>query len=301
MAIAMTANYPELITRYGMHDVAYQAWAEREPFGRKMFNVRDTSLNREYTLTYGGTGIYQEKPEGTAVNYQSPTEGFLNTFTITTYADGLRFSQETWSDDSYGVMQDSPAELGMGAYATEETLLSNHFNNGFDSSFTGPDGVELFSTAHVRENGATYSNELSTAADLSTTSLEQALIDFRNFRSGGGRRLQIQPKSLLVPPDLQFEAARILESTQRPEDDTNASQPVNRLGLRIDVWQYLTDSDAWFLVADKGQHKLMLFERQPFTTTDVVDFDTGDLKFKGQFRQQSGWQDPRGVFGSPGA
>jgi len=104
-----------------------------------------------------------------------------------------------------------------------------------------------------------------------------------------------------VSPDNQFNAARILDSNQTPEDNTNAVQPVNGLGLTMQVWDYLTDTDAWFLLASNDNHKLNLYERESFTTSDVYDFDTGDIKFKGLFRQSSGWADPRGVFGSPGA
>jgi len=305
----MTANFPNDTTLRGIHMICYQSFTERPAIGRGIYNVYDSNQFREHSLTFGGIGTFDTKSEGEAVNYTSPVEGFLQTFTHTTYAKGLRITMEQWSDDMYGVMEDSPAELGMSAYSTEEILLSNHFNNGF-SGTTGPDGLSLFSTVHLREDGATYRNELSTASDLSLTTLETALIDFRDFRSGGGRRLQIQPKVLLVPPALQFTASKLLESSNIPQHAPGSTStvftdgsinPVNDLGLRIVVWDYLTDADAWFILADKSDHRLCLYEREPFTTSDVFDFDTGDIKFKGVFRQSSGWADPRGVFGTPGS
>jgi len=300
-AIAMTSNFPEDTTTRGIHMICYQAWAEREPVCDKLFNVYDSAQYREHILTFGGIGTLDTKAEGEAVNYTSPIEGFLTTFTHVVYAKGIRITEEAWSDDLYGVMEDSPAELGGAAAANRESITANHFNNGFDSSYTGADGKELFATDHVRENGDSYKNELSTAADLSRTSLEQANIDFRNFRTGGGRRMQIQPKTLLVPPDLQYEAVRILDSSLQPEDDTNAVNPISDAGLTLQVWDYLTDSDAWFLLADKGDHKLTIYDREPFTTSHIFDFDTGDIKFKGKERFSSSWGDPRGLFGSPGS
>jgi hypothetical protein len=300
-SIAMTANFVNDTTLRGIHMICYQSWAEREPVGRNIYSVYNSDQFREHILTFGGIGVFDEKAEAQAINYTAPAEGFLSTFTHTEFAKGIRISNIEAADDLYGVMEDSPAELGKAAYATEETTLSNHFNNGFDSDFTSVDGKELFATDHVREDGGSYANELTTSADLSSSALEQALIDFRNFRTGGGRRLQIQPETLLVPPDQQFNAARILDSTHEPETDRNAVQPINDLGLSLQVWDYLTDTDAWFLLAGKSNHKLVLYERESFTTSDVFDFDTGDLKFKGTFRQSSGWGDPRGVFGSPGA
>lgn len=300
-SIAMTANFPDATTLRGIHMIVYQAWTQREPVGRGVFNVYESSQYREHSQTYGGLALMDTVAEGESVNYAAPVEGFTGTFTRVKYGKGIRITEDMWADDLYGIMEDSPAELGRMAYATEETLLANHFNNGFSSTYTGPDGKELFATDHVREDTAAYANELTTAADLSTTSLEQALIDFSAFRDGGGKRLQIKPSTLLVPSDLRFTAVRILDSPGDPDTDTNAIQPVGDLGLKVVSWHYLTDTDAWFLTADKEDHKLLLYDRMPFTTSHIFDFDTGDIKFKGTFWQSSGWADPRGLFGSPGA
>ena len=301
-SVARTSNFPNDTTLRGIHEVIYHAWSQREPVGRSIFNVRESTQFREHTLTAGGVANMDEVTEGEAVNYESPVEGFLATYTHVKYGKGIRITEEQWGDDLYGIMEESPEELGRSAYSTEETLLANVFNNGFDATAaTGPDGIELFATTHIRENTQTYRNEPSSAVDLSTTSMEAAVIDFANFRDGGGKRLGIQPSKLLVARDNQFNAARILQSTHRPEDDTNAMQPVGDVGLSWMAWDYLTDTDAWFLLAEKGDHKLYLWERFPFTTSHIFDFDTGDLKFKGVFRQSSSWGDPRGVYGSPGA
>jgi phage major head subunit gpT-like protein len=204
----------------------------------------------------------------------------------------------------YGVIEDLAQELARAARATEETILANHFNNGFNSSFAGPDGKELFATDHVREDGSAYANELTSAADLSQTSLEQAMIDFSDFRDGGGKRIVLEPAVLLVPKELKFVGYRLTNSNLTLVADSDANQnavnPMKGL-LDVVVWNYLTDTDAWFLVANKNEHKLMLYDREPFWTDYEYDFDTKDYKVSGMFAQSSGWSDPKGVFGTPGA
>jgi hypothetical protein len=301
-SVGRTSNFPNATQTRGIHMIVYQSWTQREPQGRKYFRSYKSTAIREQSLTFGGMGLMDEKAEGDTINYESPVEGFLNTLTHVWYAKGVRVTQEQWSDDLYGVMEDSPSELGRMAYATEETILANVFNNGFDSDFTGADGVELFSTAHVREDGSTYRNELTASADLSVTSLEQALIDYRNFRDGGGKRIQVKPGVLLVAPDFQWEAKKLLGSAHDPESDLNAINPLHDVGLRLDVWDYLTNTDDWFVgPANKSEGHLVLFEREAFSSDHIFDFDTGDIKLKGGFRQSSGWADPRGWFGSPGS
>ena len=68
----------------------------------------------------------------------------------------------------------------------------------------------------------------------------------------------------------------------------------------VQVWNYLTDTDAWFMLAEKSDHFLLLYDREPFWTDYEYDFDTKDYKISGMYAQSSGWADPRGVFGSPG-
>ena len=65
---------------------------------------------------------------------------------------------------------------------TKQVKSAAILNNAFNSSFTGGDGKELCATDHPLSSGGTLSNELSTAADLNETSLENSLIDIANFK-----------------------------------------------------------------------------------------------------------------------
>jgi hypothetical protein len=73
---------------------------------------------------------------------------------------------------------------------TKQVKAAAVLNNAFDSTYTGGDGLELCSTAHTLANGSTFRNELSTAADLNETSLEQALIDIAGFVDERGLKVR---------------------------------------------------------------------------------------------------------------
>ena len=308
-AISVTGNFSNLTTLRGIDMVIHHAYDQREKIGRGLFNVRESTQYQENTQTVGGGGLLQTKLEGESINYSSMVEGHKGTFTHIDYALGMRATREMMRDELYGVMEDMAIELAYSANATEETILANHFNNGFSSSYTGPDGIELFASNHVREDGGTFRNEPSSQADLSKTSLETGLIDFRKvFVDGAGKRLAIRPKYLLVPPDTQFTASRLLDSSNNPTvayngsgDSESAVNPINGLGLQLVVWDYLTDTNAWFLLAEKANHKLIAYTREEFNTDYIYDFDTKDYKISGQFAQSSGWGDVRGIYGSSGS
>ena len=298
--IEATANWEQHTTLRGINDVMFHKWDERNAVGRMLFNVEDSSQYREHTLTVGGINLMQQITEGEQITYLSNNEGFLQTYTHLDYANGFRVTRRMYRDEMYGTIEKSAMELAYAADATEETILANHLNRAENSSYTGADGVELSSQAHVREDGSTYANELTSAADLSQTSLEQAFIDFRDFRSGGGRRLTIPPKYLVVPKEEGFNADRLLGSRQMPEDNTNAINPLEGK-VQVVVWHYLTDADRTFLMSDKEHHSMTLFTREEPWSDYEYDFDTSDYKTKLSFSQSSGWGDPKGVFCLRGA
>ena len=295
--IMETTGWPNHTTLRGIDNVIFQRYEQRPKIGRGIFNVRQSTQYQEDTLTAGGIGLMDQITEGQSLSVKSLNEGHRETFTHLDYGNMFRITRRMQREDMYGTMEKLGSELANSADATEETILANHFNNGFSGSYLGPDGVALFSTAHVRENGATYANKLSTDADLSQTSLEQALIDFSDIRDGGGKRVRVEPKSLIVPKELRFKAHELVMSTYTSEDDRNAVNGLKGL-LDVIVWNYLTDTDAWFLSTDRGEHGMVLYTREEFWTDYETDFSTKDVMVSGMFAQSSGWEDPRGVFGS---
>ena len=298
--IHTVSDWPFATTLRGFDEFLFYHLMERPMKSEQIFNIKESSQYQEDTITAGGGGIMPTKLEGQAIEYDELNEGFRKTFTHIDYGLGKRLTRNLLINDLSGTMSEMGEESARQARATQETLRSNHLNRAFNSTYTGPDGIELCATDHVREDGSTYANELASAADLSQTSLEQALIDFSDIRDGGGKRVQVDPKYLLVPKELRFEADRYLRSNFAPEDDTNAVNPLSDVGLQPCVWNYLTDTDAWFIVADKRDHRMTVYEREAPWSDYEFDFDTKDYKFSLMFAESSGWSDPRGVFGSPG-
>ncbi|HET6446093.1 MAG TPA: Mu-like prophage major head subunit gpT family protein, partial [candidate division Zixibacteria bacterium] len=175
-------------------------------------------------------------------------------------------------------------------------------NNGFDSSYTGGDGLELLSTAHLKGVGGTWSNELATSADLSETSLETLAIQIANATDDRGIKIMLRPKCLVVPPDLEFVTERLLGGRERPG---TAERDINAMHKRgtIPDWKinhYLTDTDAFFVLTD-ADGGLQHFKRKPIKRGVEGDFETGNMRYKARERYVFGWHDARGVFGSPGA
>jgi hypothetical protein len=190
---------------------------------------------------------------------------------------------------------------------TKQTIAANILNNGFDSAYTGGDGVQLLANNHPLANGSTFSNILATAADLNETSLEQSLIDIAGFVDERGLKIALQGRKLIIPKELQFTAERVLKSPLSTNQTNNfAKNDINAMlnmgmipeGYRVN--HFLTDTDAFFIITD-APNGLKEFVRSPIKTAIEGDFDTGNVRFKARERYSFGWSDPRGIFGTPGA
>ena len=184
---------------------------------------------------------------------------------------------------------------------TKQIKAAAVLNGAFTTSLGG-DGKPLCALDHPTLTGADLQNELTTPADLSETSLEQALIDIAAFTDERGLKISIQGLKLIIPKELQFTADRIMKSTLRPataDNDINAIKNMGMIPQGYVVNHFLTDPDAFFIKTD-APNGMKMFERVAIKTGFEGDFDTGNVRYKARERYSFGFSDPRGIFGSPG-
>ena len=282
----------------GFREIFFQKFGERPPQYSELFNIESSKRKYEDDSYVSGFGLIPKKSEGVEMSPDDVIQGFDKRYTHDTFGVQYRVTEEMMEDDLYGVIKKLPASLGRSMALTIETDAANVFNNGFSTSYLGGDGSALFVSDHPLLDGTTQKNILSTAADLSQTSLEQALIDIAATTDDRGLLVHLVPKKLIVAPAGEFNAKRLLMSTQEPDNANNAVNPMKGV-LQLVVNHYLTDPDAWFILCD--QHELNWFWRVKPDHKQGNDFGTGDARFKVRARWSRGWSLPWGVFGTPGA
>ena len=243
------------------------------------------------------------KPEGSGVVFDNAQETYTARYTMETVALAFAITEEAIEDNLYDRLASRYTKaLARSMANAKQVKAANVLNNGFDSNFTGGDGVELFSTAHPIVAG-TFKNELSTAADLNETSLEQSLIDIAALTDERGLKIAARGVKMIIPSELQFTAERLMKSAGRTgtaDNDINAVANMGMIPQGYVVNHYLTDTDAFFIKTDVP-NGLKMFVRSPVKTSMEGDFETGNVKYKARERYSFGFSDPRGIFGSPGA
>jgi hypothetical protein len=268
-----------------------------------LFSKNTSRKAFEEDVGVSGFGLARVKTEGAPVEYDDQRQAFTTRYSHVTYALGFQVSREAFEDDLYDVVAEKRAKaLALSMRQTKETVAANVYNRAFTSTYAGGDGKELLATDHPNLAGGTWANELTTAANLSEAALEQASIDIQRFTNDRGLKMAFMGDTLIIPPELMFEAERILKSQYRVGtdlNDVNALVSMGKFKGGVKVNHYLTSTTAWFFRTNCPDG-MKYWERVEDKFQEDNDFDTQNAKFMAYGRYSFGWSDPRGLFGTPG-
>ena len=249
-----------------------------------------------------GFGAAPELPDGMPVTYQSGGVLFNARYVYKVYGLAFALTKVLVEDgDHISIGQTYAKHLAQSLIETKETLCANILNRAFNSSYVGGDGVSLVNSAHPIASG-TFSNVLTTAANLSQTSLEQMLIQIRNAIDNNGKRIRLTPTKLVLSPSNVFQGEVLLKSVLRAGTGNNDINPINSMGM-IDGGQAnlsrLTSTTAWWVQTD-AKVGLQLMMRRKLEKSMEGDFETDSMRYKATERYIPGWTDPRTIYGTPG-
>ena len=288
----------------GLNALFGMEYARYENQHAEIYTTESSDRAFEEEVMLSGFGAAPTKSEGSAVNFDDANEAYTARYNHETVALAFSITEEAVEDNLYDRLSSRYTRaLARSMAHTKQVKAAAVLNNAFDSTVTGGDGKELCATDHPLTNGGTFANEPSTAADLNETSLEDALISIAGFVDERGLKVALRGTNLVIPRQLQFIAERLMVSNLRvgtADNDVNAIRSMGMLPDGYAVNDFLTDSDAFFLMTD-APRGFIHFDRVPLSTQMEADFDTGNMRFKARERYSFGFSDPRCVFGSPGA
>jgi hypothetical protein len=269
----------------------------------QIYDVESSDRAFEEEVMLSGFGEAPVKTEGAGLAYDTAQEVFTARYTHETIALAFSLTEEAVEDNLYDrLARRYTLALARSMATTKQIKAASVLNGAFTTSIGG-DGVPLCATDHPIIGGPDQKNELATAADLSETSLEQAIIDIQSLVDERNLKIAIQGLKLIIPKELQFTADRIMKSTLRvgtADNDINALKNMGMIPQGYTVNHYLTDPDAWFVKTD-APNGMKMFERVTMKTAFEGDFETGNMRYKARERYSFGFSDWRGIFGSPGA
>ncbi len=269
----------------------------------KIFTKHDSKMALERTAEMRYLGLAQLKTEGgqTAFDNQAG-ERFVYNQEHTEIALGYAITRKAIDDNLYKT-QFHPSNLGLieSFQQTKEIYGANLLNTAQTyNAAIGGDGVALCSSSHPID-GNTIANTPSVQVDLNEGTLLNSMIAVRtNFKDQAGLKVFARARKLVIPPQLEPVAIRLLKTELRPgtnDNDVNALMTAaGGLPEGYMVNDFLTSPYAWFLLTNIDG--LSYMSRIKFETDMQVDFVTDNLLVKGYERYSFGYYNWRSIFGS---
>jgi len=296
--MAFRNEFTELMTR-DMYDWFLEDYDQLQPVYPQIFNVKTITSGFDSQTTGIGLGQLSERKEGDQIVASNPLEGYTVYGKARTFSDSFYLTMEFVEDSDpnkiANAMRDFSSSWSEGVVNSKETFAAKFFNYGgytaghdvFNGSapgvtdpsgdliYTGKPFFALTGNNHPAKDGSSYFNSGGALA-LTSANLQTGYNQMTNANNydEGGDKIALKPDTLLIPPALRFTARTILESELVVGSANNDINVTQNLVTPLE-WQYLTDTDGWFLGArQKGLN--FLERKQP-----VIDFyqDETDRKY----------------------
>ena len=179
------------------------------------------------------------------------SESLLSSLKIDTFGKILKISRQMIINDDTSTIADTAAAFGRMARRGVNDLVW---------------GVVLANAGDFfhADNGNLLTGG---ASDLSLTSLATAVAAMRTQRDGQGNDLDVTPKVLAVPPELEIEAREILESVEKQAAENapmgNALKGIAELAVESRLsnttkWPTTASATAWYLFAGPADAALVV-------------------------------------------
>ena len=269
----------------------------------KIFTKHNSKMALERTAEMRYLGFAQLKTEGGQTAFDNGAgERFIYNQEHSEIGLGYAITRKAIDDNLYKT-QFHPSNLGLieSFQQTKEIYGASILNNATTyNAAVGGDNVSLCSTAHPID-GSTVANRPTTDVDLNEATLLNGMIAVRtNFKDQAGLKVFARARKLVVPPQLEPVAIRLVKTELRPgtaDNDVNAiMMTAGGLPESFMTNDFLTSSRNWFLLTNIDG--LSYMERIKFETDMQVDFVTDNLLVKGYERYSFGYYNWRAIYGS---
>lgn len=291
-AINSTSTFPAIMSNlanksvmvgFNEAETTYQIWAGKG-------SNRDFKEAARVALSEAGT--LELVPEGGQFKQDSFGEASART-KVATYGKLFSLTRQAIINDDLSLFSKIATKYGSAA----KRLVNKMVYAQLTGNVKMQDNVALFDAKH--------GNVAGTGEALSVKAIAKAITAMRRQKGiQGEATLNITPKYLVVPPELEMTAYQIVNSTAAV-DGVNSGVANPYKGRFIVVADAeLTDPDAWYLVADATQHDTIEVTYLNGVETPRLEtrqgFDVDGIEYKVAFDCGVSALDFRGVFKNAG-
>lgn len=316
MTMILRANYPDSYENGASFDKAVLAGYDLQPtIFDKIFNVMSPAetpaKDRVRMAALSGVGSPVLVAEGAEIVPVAPTQGYDKTIVFDTFAQAQLITDQAMADDQLGMITRNIQQFGVVFRQWQEDWCAGMLRSGFvTTTYTGGDGLALFSASHTYPGAITAPNGATTQSNtgtqpLSISALDQAISAMMETINAAGKMQSLSPRFLVVPPKLFTTADRMLGSEKLPQSSLNDRNPFNSMGITVVSYPQLAaaaggSDTAWYLLSEPIMHSLTYWQRD-LPTSEMERFTSRKAtQYQVSHRAGFGFNDWRGVWGSTG-
>lgn len=253
--IATTGMSPATLVTRAMHTTSdfplilgstvnrtLRAAYEAAPAGVRQLARQTTAkdFRAKYRLQLGEAPTLEKVNEHGEIKGGTMAEA-RETYSLATYAKQIGISRQAIINDDLGAFADLSRRFGIAAAEFEAQTLVDLLISGSGNGPTMSDTVALFNSAH--------GNKAGSGAAPSATTFTAARLAMRKQTGLSGKIINVIPKFVLVPADLETTAQKEVAAIT-PAQTSN----VNPFDMLVPIVEpRLTSATRWYMVADPAQ------------------------------------------------
>lgn len=298
------AQFP-LLLEPKLRNIWNEGWPKRPLEYTRFLNIGSSKKAQETDYKMTGLGAVANIAEGAEVTFGDPISGGTKVYTHTQSGLAYKITDMMIRHELYGQMQRMESSLMDATQDRQETdgasIILNAFATTAANSTGFQSGESLCATSHARLDGGTaQSNRPATDVSLGVAALQNAIIQYHNWKNDRGRPFLSVPKLLVVQPADIMTARELLGSEYKPGTTNNEINAIKEDGLTYMVSHYLgtATTTLWALLGDNHDLNL-IWDLRPTTTMDT-EFKTDNVLRKVKQSYSFGWGEWRGIYGSLG-
>lgn len=288
-----TTDYPILLGNTVNRSLR-QAYESANPQWRKFARKRSASdFKAISSVGVGGDFKLKKLTEGGEYK-EAKMQETGDQFKLDTYGRKISITRHAIINDDLGAFMRYTELFGRGAAEMQAEEVYGLFTQNSGAGRKLADGKNLFATEHK--------NMAATGSALSQDSLTAARLSMRRQLGLAKEKIIVNPKFLVVPPELETLAWRLINANTTATNTDEANPFKGAFDVIVDA--YMEDPDAWYLFADPATIPVVEYAflngEEGLYTDQKVDFDTDNLEIKVRSDFAATIEEFRGVYKNAG-
>jgi len=311
MAVIRAADNADLLD-VALSKVFYRYIPAARPEYKQWINVERMDRAWEDYMKAAAFGALPQKDEGALFQFENIATSDTKRIETLEFGLGYVITRKMRDDEKHGVTIGLTQGLRDAVENLYETRSYRVLNNAFstaNSNFLGLDGKSLIATDHplLKDGGSTQANRPAADVDMSSATVEAAIINFSGMKRETGFPAGVTPSVAIFHYQQQYEGARIFRNAPNVAGSADNDQNWVRIGPDSNgisnyiSSKYLTDTNAWFLGTDKRQHDAVLRVRVSPEFKVGSDFRTDNMLARVYTRIESTFYNYYQWYGSSGS